>query len=142
MQGSFEPVYGSDAIPVRVESVFAALAPDGGEKVGLVATASGSGPAPASAAPWLNGEWGSVTVSGAVRRLIAVPTAALIIDQAQWWVLVHTAGGERRQRVVPGPTRGWMTYIEKGLEPGEQVVVQNAYLAFHRDIARHYTPPD
>jgi RND family efflux transporter MFP subunit len=142
MHGRFEPVSGSDPIPVRVASVFAALTPDGGEKVGLVANGAGSGAAPAPAAAWLNGEWGSVIVSGPVRRMTAVPTAALIVAQAKWWVLIHTPDGDRQQPVVPGPTRGWMTYIEKGLEPGEQVVVQNAYLAFHRDIARRYAPPD
>lgn len=142
MQGRFEPASGSDPIPVRVASVFAALTPDGGEKVGLVALGAGSAAAPAPAAAWLNGEWGNVTVSGPVRRMTAVPTAALIVAQAKWWVLIHTPGGDRQQPVVPGATRGWMTYIEKGLEPGEQVVVQNAYLAFHRDIARRYTPPD
>ena len=142
MQGRFEPVSGSDAIPVRVASIFAALGADGGEKVGLVATGAGTGAAAAAATPWLSGEWGSVTVSGPMQRWVAVPTAALIIDQAKWWVLVRTPGGDRQQSVVPGPTRGWMTYIEKGLEPGQQVVVQNAYLAFHRDIARRYTPPD
>jgi RND family efflux transporter MFP subunit len=140
MRGRFEPVSGTDAVHVRVASVFAGLAPDGGEKVGLVATGAGVGAS--LAAPWLNGEWGSVTISGPVQRRVAVPTAALIIDQAKWWVLVRTPSGDRRRPVVPGPTRGWMTYIEKGLEPGEQVVVQNAYLAFHRDIARRYTPPD
>lgn len=142
MQGRFEPVSGSDAVPVRVASVFAALGADGGERVGLVATGARAGAAPAVTTPWLSGEWGSVTVSGPIHHWAAVPTAALIVDQAKWWVLVRTPSGDRRQSVVPGPTRGWTTYIEKGLEPGEQVVVQNAYLAFHRDIARRYTPPD
>ena len=142
MPGRFEPVAGSEAVPVRVASVVAALAPDGGEKVGLVATGAGSGPGVTQTAPWLNGEWGNVTVSGPVRRIAVVPTAALIVDQAKWWVVVRTPSGDRQQVVVPGQAHGWMTYVEKGLEPGEQVVVQNAYLAFHRDIARRYTPPD
>jgi RND family efflux transporter MFP subunit len=142
MRGRFEPVSG-EAVPVRVASVFAALAPDGGEKVGLVPAGSAAGTgAPSPQASWLNGEWGNVTVSGPMLRMATVPTAALIIDQAKWWVVVRTPGGDRRQAVVPGQARGWMTYIAKGLEPGEQVVVQNAYLAFHRDIARRYTPPD
>lgn len=142
MQGRFEPVAGSAAVSVRVASVVGALAADGGEKVGLLATGAGTGAAATEAAPWLNGEWGNVTVSGPMRRMAAVPTAALIVDQAKWWVVVRTPSGDRRQAVVPGQAHGWMTYIEKGLEPGEQVVVQNAYLAFHRDIARRYTPPD
>ena len=142
MRGRFEPVSGGEALPVRVASVFAALAPDGGAQVGLVAARAGTGASAAPAPPWLNGDWGNVTVSGRVRRMAAVPTDALIIDQAKWWVLVHTPSGDRERAVVPGQAHGWMTYIEKGLEPGEQVVVRNAYLAFHRDIARRYTPPD
>ncbi len=61
---------------------------------------------------------------------------------AQWWVLVRTQQGNRRHRVVPGPSRGWQTFIEQGLKPGEHVVVQNAYLEFYHGIASHYTPPD
>jgi RND family efflux transporter MFP subunit len=141
MPGRFEPVAGS-AVPVRVASVVAALAPDGGEKVGLLATGAGTGAAATQVTPWLNGEWGNVTVSGPARRIAVVPTAALIVDQAKWWVVVRTPSGDRQQAVVPGQAHGWMTYVEKGLEPGEQVVVQNAYLEFHRDIARRYTPPD
>jgi len=43
---------------------------------------------------------------------------------------------------VPGPARGWQTFIERGLEPGAQVVVENAYLEFHRGISKNYQPPD
>ncbi|MDE2263907.1 MAG: efflux RND transporter periplasmic adaptor subunit [Gammaproteobacteria bacterium] len=156
MQGRFEPASGSDPVRVKVASVFAALAADGGEKIGLVATGAGSGSGPGSssgsgpgsaarpapAAPWLNGEWGTVTVAGPARRMVAVPTGALILDRAKWWVLVRTAGGDRPRAVLPGPTRRWDTFIEKGLAPGQQVVVQNAYLEFHSGISRHYTPPD
>ena len=35
-----------------------------------------------------------------------------------------------------------MTYISRGLKPGEQVVAENAYLEFHRGISQRYTPPD
>lgn len=142
MSGRFEPASTGDTVRVRVASVFAALAPDGGESVGLISTRAGSEQEPDTAAPWRNGEWGTVTLEGPPGRMIAVPTDALIVDQAKWWVLVHTAGGDRRQAVVPGPTRGWETFIEKGLVPGQQVVVQNAYLEFHRGISRDYTPPD
>lgn len=140
MQGRFEPASGGNPVPVRVAAVRAALAPDGGEKVGLVATGSSPGARPPTGAPWLSGEWGNVTLVMPARRMIAVPTAALIIDQAKWWVVIRTPSGDRPQLVVPGPTRGWNTFIEKGLAPGQQVVVQNAFLEFHRGIARNYTP--
>lgn len=142
MQGRFEPTADGAPVAVRVASVLAAMGTDGGEKVGLVATGPESGTRPALAAPWLDGEWGTVTVVGPAQPMIAVPSAAVIIDRAKWWVLVRTPAGDRPQPVVPGPTRGWSTFIEKGLEPGQQVVVQNAYLEFHRGIGQHYTPAD
>jgi cobalt-zinc-cadmium efflux system membrane fusion protein len=141
MRGRFRPASGGSAVAVKVASVFASLAADGGEAVGLV-PAHSAAEQPAGAAPWLTGEWGRVTLEGPARRMIPVPSEALIIDRARWWVLVRTAAGDRPQAVVPGPTRGWETFIEKGLVPGEQVVVQNAYLEFHRGISRQYTPPN
>ena len=74
--------------------------------------------------------------------MMAVPTRALILDRARWWVLVRTPQGDRQQQVVPGPTSGWTTCIARGLSPGDQVVVENAYLEFHRRIAQRYTPPE
>lgn len=143
MAGQFQPASGGAPVPVKVAAVSAALAPDAGESVGLVAKNSPNVPAgQAPAAPWLNGERGMVTINGATQSLVAVPTRALILDQARWWVLVRTPKGVQAQAVVPGPTRGWNTFIERGLSPGQQVVVQNAYLEYHRGIAQRYTPPD
>lgn len=134
MTGEFSPADGGEAIPVMVDTVFGALSPDGGESVGLAATTPSPG--------WYNGESGTVTLKGPTRSLVAVPTRALILDQGHWWVLVHTSQGDQRQVVVPGPTRGWRTFIERGLEPGAEVVVENAYLEFHRGISKSYQPPD
>lgn len=142
MKGRFQPAAGAAAVPVKVVAVSAALAADGGESIGLLATDPPAGGKGNSAAPWLNGQKGTVTLEGPTRALIAVPTRALILDRARWWVLVCTGKGDRPQEVVPGPTRGWQTYIEQGLKPGERVVVQNAYLEFHRGISQRYTPPD
>lgn len=144
MRGRFQPTSGG-AVPVRVKTASQALGADGGELVGLLpllpAVSSHREPG-APAASWRSGLWGTVTVTGATRAFVAVPTRALILDRAHWWVLVRTPRGDRRQEVVPGPTRGWMTFISQGLEPGEEVVVENAYLEFHRGIAQRYTPPD
>lgn len=134
MRGKFAPVDGGRPIPVRVATVFGALAPDGGESIGLLATTSTPG--------WLNGQFGTVTLSGVTRKLVAVPTRALILNEGRWWVLVQTPAGLQRQEVIPGPTRGWQTFIEHGLAPGVAVVVENAYLEFHRGISKNYTPPD
>jgi len=134
MTGWFSPTDGAEPIPVKVATVFGALTPDGGEGVGMVAATSPTN--------WLNGEFGTVTLNGATRSLPVVPTRALILDHGQWWVLLRTVKGEQRQSVVPGPARGWQTFIESGLKPGEQVVVENAYLEFHRNISKTYQPPD
>ncbi|MHB8743384.1 MAG: efflux RND transporter periplasmic adaptor subunit [Sulfuricaulis sp.] len=134
MSGEFSPADGGEPIPVKVGTVFGALNPDGGESVGLVATTPSPG--------WFNGESGTVTLKGPTRSLVAVPTRALILDQGHWWVLVHTSKGDHRQVVVPGPTRGWQTFIDRGLDPGAEVVVENAYLEFHRGISKSYHPPD
>lgn len=141
MRGRFQPVSGG-AIPVRVKTVSRALGPGGGEQVGLLPASQGRQATAALGASWRSGQWGTVTLAGATRSLIAVPTRALILDRARWWVLVRTSRGDRRQQVVPGPTRGWMTYVSRGLKPGERVVVENAFLEFHRGISQRYTPPD
>ncbi len=133
MQGTFTPTAGA-AVPVRVATVFPAVSPDGGRGVGLV----GSTPN----AAWLNGETGTVVLDGAPRTLPVVPTQALILDQGKWWVVVRTPQGDRPREVTPGPSRGWRTFIERGLAPGAEVVVQNAYLEYHRGVAKTYQPPD
>ncbi len=134
MTGQFEPAEGGAAVPVRVKSVIGALGPDGGQAVGLVASVA--------TPPWRNGESGRITLSGAEQTFVAVPTRALILDQGQWWVLVRTQSGNQRRQVIPGPSEGMSTLIKKGLEPGAPVVVDNAYLEFHRDFATQYQPPD
>jgi RND family efflux transporter MFP subunit len=141
MSGQFQPTEG-DAIPVRVRTVAPALGPDGGEQVGLLAVVRPKDESGALGQPWRSGEWGAVRLVGATRPMVVVPTRALILDRAHWWVLVRTPRGDRRREVVPGPTAGWMTFVSQGLTPGEQIVVENAYLEFHRGISQHYTPPD
>ncbi|MGH8257875.1 MAG: hypothetical protein ACRET0_16865, partial [Steroidobacteraceae bacterium] len=141
MKGRFQPAAGGASVPVTVASVSATLAPDGSESVGLVAAKPAAHRKEASP-PWLNGERGIVMVEGSTRSMIAIPTRALILDRGRWWVLVHTTQGDSKRVVVPGPARGWQTFIEKGLESGQRVVVQNAYLEFHRGISQRYTPPD
>lgn len=139
MSGVFKGISGT-AMPVRVSTVSATVGPDGGEQVGLFPkVAPGRGVA-ALARLWRSGQWGTVTLNGAARSMVAVPNRALILDRAHWWVLVRTAHGDRRQMVMPGPSRGWLTFIAHGLAPGEHVVVQNAYLNFYRDISSRFAP--
>lgn len=134
MTGRFIPADDSNPIPVKVSTISSLIAKDGGESVGLMPM--GSEPA------WMNGESGEVVLNGSQNSMIAVPTRALILDQGKWWVLVHSPTGNHPQEVVPGPARGWETFISHGLAPGTQVVVENAYLEFHRSISQRYQPPD
>ncbi len=134
MTGTFSPSDGTAEIPVTVRSIMGTVGLDGGRTIGLVATIPHPG--------WPNGDTGMVTLLGPSRQLVAVPTRALILDQGRWWVLVHNSRGNHRQEVFPGPSRGTQTLVVKGLEPGAQVVVENAYLEFHRDLSKHYEQPD
>lgn len=133
MTGRFAPAGGGTSIPVSVATIAPAVGTDGGLQVGLV---------PTSNLRWMSGQWGTVTLDGPSTQFVMVPTAALILDRGEWWVLVHTASGDRPRRVVPGPARGWQTGIVSGLQPGEQVVAQDAFLEYHRGIAENYQPPD
>jgi RND family efflux transporter MFP subunit len=137
MTGRFMPS-GDDgpAAPVRVAAISPALAADGGTRIGLVPTSSNP------PAWWVNGQWGSLALEGPARRMVLVPTQALILDRGLWWVLVHTPAGDEPQQVVPGPAQGWWTAIASGLSAGQQVVVTDAFLEYHRGIASRYTPPD
>ncbi len=134
MTGQFVPAGGGAAIPVKVRAVVGALRPDGGRTVNFVAADP--------AVVWLDGETGTVTLDAGTLSGVAVPTRALILDRAKWWVVVHTAKGDVPQAVTPGPGRGGLTLITQGLAPGSAVVVENPYLEFHRGISEHYQPPD
>lgn len=134
MRGVFQPAAGGKPIPVRVRSVIDPLRPDGGRGIACV---------PAKDAPtWYSGEAGTLHLDGLERTWTAVPTRALILDSGRWWVLIHTTRGARRHVVEPGPTVGPVTLIAKGLKAGQQVIVTDAYLRFHREFAHRYQPPD
>lgn len=132
--GQFAPAGGGAAIPVKVRAVVGALRSDGGRTLSLVPVATAPG--------WLDGETGTVTLDAGMLSGVAVPTRALILDQAKWFVLLHTAKGDVPQAVTLGPSHGGLTLITAGLAPGSAVVVENAYLDFHRGISEHYQPPD
>ncbi|MGH9392779.1 MAG: efflux RND transporter periplasmic adaptor subunit [Terriglobales bacterium] len=134
MRGNFVPADGSPPVPVKVSARLATAPHGGGQTIALLPAAP--------AAEWIFGESGTVTLEGRQRRLVTVPTRALVLDQGQWWVMVHTARGDRPQAVVPGPASDWNTVIESGLAPGTQVLVANAYLRFHAGIAHRYQLPD
>jgi len=130
----FRPAGREQEVPVLLAEVLPSLRPDGG----LTAFFDAAEPA----AGWQGGATGEVVVEGEPRAGVAVPNAALILDRGRWWVLEKVPGGLRRQRVEPGPTRGGRTLVRRGLAAGDEVVVRDAYLLFHRDFGAHYTPPD
>ena len=136
MTGRFKPSGEGAAMAVKVAAISPALAADGGTRIGLLPTT----PKPPSW--WVNGRWGSLVLEGPAQRMVLVPTQALILDRGHWWVLVHTPAGDKPRAVVPGPAQGWWTAIASGLSAGQQVVTTDAFLDYHRGIARHYTPPD
>lgn len=134
MTGRFMPSDGGQTVRVRVVSIPGTVAPGGGESVALE---------PLHVTPsWLNGESGTVNLDLPSRAMVAVPTRALVLNQGKWFVMVHTASGDRAQEVVPGPTEGWDTLITSGLAPGTKVVVSSAYLLFHAKNAEQYQIPD
>lgn len=133
MTGRFIPEGGGQSVAVKVATVGAGAESDGARRIGLMSVGQ---------AAWIAGQWGTVVLDAARRPMVAIPTTALILDRSAWWVLVHTAHGDQPRKVVPGPALGWETLITSGLQPGDQVVTQNAFLEFHRGIAASYTPPN
>jgi multidrug efflux pump subunit AcrA (membrane-fusion protein) len=129
--GLFTPSNGGPSIPVIVRSGFGTTQADGGMPVALV-----------PAAPVAPGAFGTVTLNLPARTVTLVPTEALIMDKGQWWVMLHTAQGDQPMQIVPGPAQGYDTVINSGVKLGDEVVVVNAYLLYHRGIAALYQPPD
>lgn len=134
MTGRFTPSDGEPGTAVKVAAILPAATTGGGESVALHAVAR--------RAAWRNGESGMVVLDGASRMLPVVPTRALILNQGKWWVMIHTTKGNHAQQVVPGPSEGWNTWVERGITPGTQVITTNAYLLFHSQITEHYQIPD
>ena len=136
MTGRFTLVGEDAAVSVKVVAISPAITADGGTRIGLL---------PTTANPpswWINGKRGSLVLEGPAQRMALVPTQALILDRGHWWVLVHTPAGDQPRQVVPGPAEGWWTAVASGLSVGQEVVVTDAFLDYHRGIASHYTPPD
>lgn len=134
MTGVFEPSDGGKAVKIRVASVPGTLSASGGESVAMEPVRAET--------RWLSGQAGTVMLDLRPQQLIAIPTRALVLNQGKWWVMVHTASGDRAQQVVPGPTQGWDTFLLSGLSAGAKVVVNNAYLLFHANVSEHYQIPN
>lgn len=134
MTGQFQPADGGVPVKVRVVSIPGTLTAGGGESIALEALNSKHS--------WISGEAGTVALDLPPRQMVAIPTRALVLNQGKWWVMTHSAAGDRAQEVVPGPTQGWDTFIVRGLAPGTEVVVNNAYLLFHASVTEQFQIPD
>jgi RND family efflux transporter MFP subunit len=135
MTGLFLPTNHGKAIPVKVVAIAPNLNQDTGRTIELM-------PEKSTPSAWINGQWGKLSLVGPPRQRVTVPTSALILDHGHWYVLLHTPKGDTPQQVIPGSAQGWSTIIINGLQPGQKVVVKNAFLRYHRGIARSYMPPD
>jgi biotin carboxyl carrier protein len=125
----FIPADGAPAISVMLRGL-QGTQPDGGRVLAF----SGAG-LPV-------GEAGTLRLALPSRSVLLVPSEALVLDNGQWWVMRHDAQGDHAVQVVPGEAEGAQTPILSGLTAGEQVVVQDAGLLYHRGVAAQYQPPD
>lgn len=135
MKGIFHPADGGAPIAVTLLHLVPPQQADGAVDVVCL-------PASHSPAGWRNGAAGRLDLLGKKQSVVSVPTSSLIMDQGRWWTLVHDAQGDHPHVVTIGPSRGESTLIIAGLKPGQKVVVHDAYLRYHRDFSKQYTPPD
>ncbi len=129
MAARFTPADGSSAVPVTLRGEQNAQ-PDGGVALAF------------SGAALQPGEAGTLSLSLPPRPVLLVPSEALVLDDGRWWVMLHDAKGDHAVPVVPGEAEGAQTPILSGLAAGDQVIVQDAALLYHRGIAAQYQPPD
>jgi RND family efflux transporter MFP subunit len=150
LRGNFAPADGTNSTSIRVlqllpsprgdGSMIAACVPDVPPASDPSTSALSTQPIPNT---WRAGQSGTVILHGPPKQAIEVPTSALILSGAEWWVVVHAGKKEDQPRKVkPGPQAGKNTIILDGLSVGDQVVVADPYLRFHRDFAEQYSQPD
>jgi len=140
MRGWFTPLGSRQKIAVQVDSILPMDAHDGALPVIFrpVITPDAT-PIPVG---WQSGVMGSIVLNGNSQTVIPIPTRALILERGQWWVLIRKQGGWHRQSVEIGTSYGETTDVIKGLSIGERVLVDQAYLEFHRDFSLRYQQPD
>lgn len=136
MRGMFTPLGTHKPIAVQVTQVLPIDPRDGSQPVLLQPIT------PTSASDWIMGIAGQVVLSSPSQTVIQIPSRALILDQGQWWVLLHTAHGPKRQAVTIGHSQGDDTGVLSGLKAGDRVIVEQVYRLFHRDFSQRYQQPD
>ena len=127
------PLDGGPAAPVKVAGLVPSVRPDGGTGVDCRIRGRGR---------LREGEAGTLILRGRAKKVTVVPTSALVLQGGRWYVVLRAKDGDTREPVEPGRRLGEWTVVRKGLRPGQEVVVRDAYLFFHENVARSYTPPD
>ena len=141
MRGIFTPGDGSSPVAVELSRIIAAQRPDG--SVLAVCSVSSSKATTRPVNPPLRlGESGILILSGKSRRVIEVPTTALVMSAGKWWVEVISGNDEKPRQIDIGEEDGPFTAVRSGLSAGESVVVTEAYLHFNRDFAKQYQHSD
>lgn len=133
MSGTFVPLDGGPAVPVKVAGLIPAVRPDGG---------TGADCSIRGRSRLREGEAGTLTLRGRAKKVTVVPTSALVLQGGRWYVVLRAKDGDIHEPVEPGRRLGEWTVVRKGLRPGQHVVVKDAYLVFHKNVARAFTPPD
>ena len=134
MPGVFHPDAGGVAIPVSVSATVPGSG--AGETWQVYLRPTIQSPA------WFAGEAGKLVLSGPARELPAVSSAAVVMDEGKWWVMVKTQQGAKAVQVVPAVSRSGWTWLKQGLNVGQKVLVRNAYQQFHQNFASQYANPD
>lgn len=135
MRGMFHPLGTHKPIAVQVTQVLP-IDPRDGSQPALLR------PIAPTAADWHIGAAGQVVLSAPAQTEIQIPSRALILDQGQWWVLLHTVHGPQPQAVTIGHSQGDDTAVLSGLKAGDRVIVEQVYRLFHRNFAQRYQQPD
>lgn len=140
MRGWFTPLGSHRKITVQVDSVLPLDAYDGALPVIFQPVITPN--TTLIPGEWQSGVMGTVVLNGTSQTVIPIPTRALILERGQWWVLIRKQGSWQRQAVEIGTSHGETTDVIKGLSSDERVLVDQAYLEFHRDFSLRYQQPD
>lgn len=133
-KGRFQPDDQGPAIPVTVATTVPE--PESPGRWLLYLTPQASAPA------WFAGEAGHLILAETTRKLPAVPSRAMILDQGSWWLMVEGAKGPHPVRVTPAASRNGWTWLQAGVRADQRVLVKGAYQAFHRNFSSQYANPD
>lgn len=141
MRGIFTPGDGSSPVGIELSRIIAAQRLDGSVLADFSVYSSKASTRPAN--PTLRlGESGTLILSGKSRRVVEVPTTALVMSAGKWWVAVASGNDEKPRQIDISEEDGPYTVVRSGLSAGESVVVADAYLHFNRDFTKQYQHSD